>query len=225
MDVSIDYSPAYALATVTLDAGESVKSEAGAMVSMAGAVDLDTDTGGGVLKGLKRMALGGESFFMATYTAQQSGAHVTFAPALPGDVVSLSLRDETVFVQSGSFLAAGPGIDLDTRWGGAKTFFSKEGLFVLKAKGTGVLLLSSYGAIVERTLGAGETYAVDTGHMVSWSEEVAYKVRKIAGWKATLTSGEGFVVDLTGPGSIRYQTRSPQNFVDWLVPKLPTQRS
>jgi len=224
MQIDIEYSPAYAMATTTLDAGESVKSEAGAMVAMSGGVRLETSTGG-IVKGLKRMALGGESFFLTTYTAEQAGAQVAFAPSLPGDVVHQSLAGETMFVQSGSYLASGPGIDVETRWGGAKTFFSREGLFVLKASGTGDLLLSSYGAIHERTLAAGETFTVDTGHMVAWSERVQYSVRKIAGWKATLTSGEGLVVDLTGPGTVYLQTRSPESFIDWLAPKLPTQRS
>jgi uncharacterized protein (TIGR00266 family) len=224
MQIDIEYSPAYAMATTTLDAGESVKSEAGAMVAMSGGVRLETSTGG-IVKGLKRMALGGESFFLTTYTAEQAGAQVAFAPSLPGDVVHQSLAGETMFVQSGSYLASGPGVDVETRWGGAKTFFSREGLFVLKASGTGDLLLSSYGAIHERTLAAGETFTVDTGHMVAWSERVQYSVRKIAGWKATLTSGEGLVVDLTGPGTVYLQTRSPESFIDWLAPKLPTQRS
>lgn len=75
------------------------------------------------------------------------------------------------------------------------------------------------------TLEPGQKFTVDTGHMVGWSEGVDYKVRKVGGWKATFLSGEGLVVDLTGPGRIYLQTRSPDDFVSWLVPKLPTQRS
>ena len=70
-----------------------------------------------------------------------------------------------------------------------------------------------------------QRYTVDTGHMVGWEEGVNYQVRKVGNWKSTLMGGEGLVVDLTGPGRVYVQTRSPENFIDWLVPKLPSQRS
>ena len=63
------------------------------------------------------------------------------------------------------------------------------------------------------------------GYMVGWEEGITYEVKKVGGWKSTMLSGEGLVVNLTGPGRIYLQTRSPNSFIDWLVPKLPTQRS
>ena len=54
---------------------------------------------------------------------------------------------------------------------------------------------------------------------------MSYEVKKVGNWKSTMLGGEGLVVKLTGPGRVYIQTRSPENFVDWLVPKLPTQRS
>ncbi|MBX7250480.1 MAG: AIM24 family protein [Candidatus Promineofilum sp.] len=45
--------------------------------------------------------------------------------------------------------------------------------------------------------------------------------RKIGGLKSTLFSGEGLVVDLTGPGRVLAQTRSTDQFLSWLIPKLP----
>jgi uncharacterized protein (TIGR00266 family) len=178
-----------------------------------------------MLKGLKRSVLGGESFFMNTFTATGPDAHVVVAPALPGDIVTWSLADATVFLQSGSFLASPSSIDIDTKWGGAKTFFSKEGLFLLKCSGTGDLVVSSYGAIHTIDLAAGQSYTVDSGHVVGWDEAVGYEVHKAGNWKSTVLGGEGFVVQLTGPGRVYVQTRSPDDFIDWLVPKLPTQRS
>ena len=41
----------------------------------------------------------------------------------------------------------------------------------------------------------------------------------------TLLSGEGLVATFTGPGTLWLQTRSPADFVGWLIPQLPTQRS
>ena len=225
MQTQIHFSPAFAVALVHLQPGEIVRSEGGAMVSMNDAVEIKTDTQGGLMRGLKRSVLGGESFFMNTFSATGPGAQVSFAPALPGDIVEWNLTGQTVYLQSGSFLASSDGIDVDSKWGGAKTFFSREGLFMLKVQGTGSVLVSSYGAIQPIDLGPGETYTVDTGHMVGWSEGVTYEVKKIGGWKSTLLSGEGLVVRLTGPGRIYLQTRSPESFLAWLVPKLPTKSS
>ena len=79
--------PSFASARVTLAQGESVRAEAGAMLAMSAGVDIDTGTGGGMLKGLRRSVLGGESFFLNTFTATRGEGHVTLAPSLPGDVI------------------------------------------------------------------------------------------------------------------------------------------
>ncbi len=225
MKVTIEYSPAYAIANLGLDAGEALRAEAGAMVAMTSNIGIETKAQGGVLGGLKRSMLGGESFFINTYTAQGGPGEVTVGPSLPGDVVHLALSGQTVFVQSGSYLACGTGIEVDTKWGGAKTFFSSEGLFLLKCSGNGDLIVSSYGAIKQLDLAAGQTYRMDTGHMVAFSEGTGYEVQKVGGWKSTLLSGEGLVVNLTGPGRVWMQTRSPSSLISWLVPQLPTQRA
>jgi uncharacterized protein (TIGR00266 family) len=225
MRIDIDFSPAYAMARVTLDQGESAKGEAGAMMAMTPSVDIATSTHGGIMKGLKRSVLGGESFFMNTFTATGPDAEVIFAPALPGDIIHWQLEGRTVYLQSGSYLASSMGIEIDSKWGGAKTFFSKEGLFMLKCTGSGDLLVSSYGAIVSVDLAPGQTYVVDTGHMVGWQEGVTYEVKKVGNWKSTFLGGEGLVVRLTGPGRVYVQTRSPESFIAWLTPKLPTQRA
>jgi uncharacterized protein (TIGR00266 family) len=222
MRSDIAFSPAFASATVHLDPGESVQAEAGAMLAMTSAVSIKTDTVGGFMKGLKRSVLGGESFFMNTFTADGPDANVVFAPALPGDIVEWHLTGQTVYLVSGSYLASSTAISVDSKWGGAKTFFSSQGLFLLKVGGTGPVLVSSYGAIQSMDLEAGQKYTVDTGHMVGWSEGVGYEVKKFGGWKSTILGGEGLVVVLTGPGRIYLQTRSPEDFLGWLIPKLPS---
>jgi uncharacterized protein (TIGR00266 family) len=221
MRTEISYSPAFAIATVHMDQGEKVQAEAGAMMAMAPTVEIQTSTKGGVLKGLRRSVLGGESFFMNTFTANGPDAHVVVAPSLPGDVITWPLTGNTVFLQSGSYLASPETIDVDSKWGGSKTFFSREGLFMLKCAGTGDLVVSSYGAIHAIDLAAGQQYTVDSGHMVGWEEGVKYEVHKAGNWKSTILGGEGFVVGLTGPGRVYIQTRSQDSFLDWLIPKLP----
>lgn len=221
MDIEILYRPAYSLGVLKLSSDEKVRVEGGAMVSMSRDVTLETEATGGFLKSLARSMLSGESFFQNVYLAPSGGGEVTVAPALPGDLFSLGLENESLMVQSGSYVASELGIELDTKWTGAKTFFASEGLTMLRAFGIGKVLLSSYGAIHEINLEAGETHSVDTGHLVAFTEGMSFKVRKIGGIKSTLFSGEGLVVDLTGPGRVLMQTRSTDAFLTWLIPKLP----
>ena len=223
MKYEVLYGPAYALGVISLDAGEQIQAETGAMVSMSDTIKIETGMKGGLMSGLKRSVLGGESFFINTFTAEQAG-QLTVAPALPGDVLALEVAGKTLFVQSGSFLCATPGVTLDTKWGGGKTFFSREGLFLLKCTGSGTVFLSSYGAIHLVELAQGQKYVVDTGHMVAFDESVQYEVGRAGGWKSTLLGGEGLVCKLTGPGRFYLQTRNPESFLAWLVPKLPGKR-
>jgi len=224
MQTEIQHRPSYSLAVVKLDPGETIRVEAGAMVSMSPGMALETKAAGGLLTSLKRSMLGGESFFMNVYCAPAQGGEITLAPALPGDMVVRELKREALLVQSGSYVASSEGIDIDTKWTGAKTFFAREGLVMLRASGTGPLILSSYGAIHEKELGPGETYTVDTGHLVAFSEGMGFNVRMVGGIKSTLFSGEGLVVDLIGPGKLLMQTRSEDAFLTWLIPKLPKER-
>jgi uncharacterized protein (TIGR00266 family) len=225
MDIDIQYRPSYSLGLVKLAPSEAIFVEGGAMVGMSAGMTLETKAKGGVLKSLARSVLGGESFFVNTYRAPAEGGEILLAPTLPGDMVIRPMQGETLMVQSGSYVASSEGIELDTKWSGAKTFFAREGLFMLRASGSGTLLISSYGAIHEMELASGQSYTVDTGHLVAFSDGMGFKVRRVGGIKSTIFSGEGFVVDLTGPGRLLMQTRSEDSFLSWLIPKLPTQSS
>jgi uncharacterized protein (TIGR00266 family) len=220
MEHGVLYRPSYSLLKMRLERGETVSAEAGAMVSMSSGIEMQTAAKGGLFGALKRSMLGGESFFVNTFRAAEPG-EVTFAPTLPGDIQALELKGQTVYAQSGSYIASSPEIQVDTKWGGAKTFFSREGLFLLQISGTGVVFLASYGAIHEIDLEAGQKYIVDTGHMVAFAEGVGYSVKRVGGLKSTLFSGEGLVCELTGPGKIMIQSRSADAFLSWLIPQIP----
>jgi len=220
MDHEVLYRPSYSLLKIMLGPGETISAEAGAMVSMSSNVEMETSAKGGLFGALKRSMLGGESFFVNTFKATEAG-EVTFAPSLPGDIHALELKGQTVYAQSGAYIASSPQVEVDTKWGGAKTFFSREGLFLLKISGMGQVFLSSYGAIHEIDLEADQKYVVDTGHMVAFDEGIGYSVKRVGGLKSTLFSGEGLVCELTGPGKIMIQSRSADAFLSWLIPKIP----
>ena len=221
MEYEIRNRPSFAAVEVDLNQGETIMAEAGAMVSHEDGIAIETNRGGGgLMKNLKRSVLGGESFFRNTFTADAPGS-VTLAPPLPGDITQYDL-DGTLFVQSGSYLAATPEIDVDTKFGGGRSFFGGEGLFLLELTGTGPVFMSSYGAVEERELAAGERFVVDTGHIVAFEGGVNWDVTKVGGLKSTLFSGEGLVAEFQGPGTVWLQTRSQDAFLSWLIPQLPS---
>jgi uncharacterized protein (TIGR00266 family) len=217
------HQPSFALAVLHLQAEQSIQAEAGAMVSMSGNIELQSQMKGGLLGALKRAA-GGESAFISTFTARGGPGEVTLAPGAPGDIAGIELSGQPFFVQSSSYLAGDASLTVDTKWGGAKTFFSGEGLFVLLVQGQGLLLVSSFGAIHRKRLQPGERYVVDTGHLVAWESSTQYTLRKAAaGFFRSMMSGEGIVAEFTGPGELLIQTRNLAALAGLLKPFFPSQ--
>ena len=207
------YKPNFTLARVLLDPGENVTAEAGAMVSMSADMEMKTKGRGGIGKALLRSMVGGESFFQNTYTAGPNGGEVTLAPTYPGDVIELALDGNAIMAQSGSYIFDYGDVEIDTKFGGGKMFFSGEKLFLLKLSGHGNVFLSAYGAIHMVELGEGEYYKVDTSHIVAFDETATFKVTKAGGMKSLFFSGEGFVCRFSGPGRVWIQSRNPSLFV------------
>jgi uncharacterized protein (TIGR00266 family) len=224
MQHEILYRPAYSLLKVQLAAGEALAAETGAMVSMSGKVQIETAMRGGFLGALKRSVLGGESFFVNTFTAAGAPGEITLAPSLPGDVAHERIENSTFYLQSGAYICGSTTLEIDSGWGGARGFFGGPGLVLLKIRGSGDLFFSCYGALHPVTLAAGEQYIVDTGHLVAFEEGVQYQITKAGNWKSTILGGEGLVCHCTGPGRLFLQSRSEEAFLGWLIPKLP-QRS
>jgi len=222
VSASIEHGSAFALACITLGPEQSIQAESGAMVGMSPNVELISQMKGGLFGALKR-AVVGESMFVSTFTAHGGPGEVLLAPPAPGDVTVLTLQNQTLYIQGSSFLAGATTINIDTKFGGAKSFFSSEGLFLIAATGTGILLLSSFGSIRKKTLRPGEQYVVDTGHIVAFDASVNYTVEKAAkGFFRSMTSGEGLVSRYTGPGDIYIQTRNLEAFASILKPFFPT---
>ena len=219
MRISMEQGPAFTLARVALERGEKVRGESGAMVSMTGAVEIETRMQGGLLSAIARKVLTSESFFQNTFTASRGPGEVTFAPSLPGDIRLREMQGETLILQSGAYLASDPSITIETSWGGARGFFGREGLFLLRATGTGPLLFCSYGAIVEVDV-PPDGYVVDTGHVVAFEPSLRWEVTRVGGIKSTLFSGEGLVSRFEGRGRVWLQTRSFDAFIGTITPYL-----
>lgn len=225
MNVDLRHNPSFAAARITLEPNEEVKAESGAMMATSSGVAIQSSTQGGVLKGLKRSVLGGESLFISSFTAPSSGGWVDVAHHLAGDIVVAEVTpNEPMSVTKGSWLASSAGVELDTRWGGFKNLFGGEGGFLVRATGHGTILLACYGALDTVVLGAGESITLDTGHVVAFGESVSSQIRKVAGGVIqTLKSGEGLVFDFTGPGWVMTQTRNPAALEAWIRQIMPGQ--
>ncbi|GAP21406.1 TIGR00266 family protein [Leptolinea tardivitalis] len=224
MDIDIQFRPSYSLAVVKLAPSERVRADSGAMVSHSAGVEVETKAEGGLLKSLGRAVLGGESFFQNFWKAGPQGGEVTLAPDLPGDITCITMSGTSLLIQSGSYLASEDGIDISGKLSG-KAFLSGEGFSMLEATGSGKILVSSYGAIYEKELSSGERYIVDTTHLVAFDGNIGVTTKSVGGLKSTFLSGEGLVVELTGPGRIYMQTRSPQALISWIIPQVPSKSS
>ena len=224
MEIDVQFRPSYSLAIVKLQPNERIRADSGSMVSFSASLEIETKAEGGFLQSLGRSMLGGESFFQNFWKAGPEGGEVTLAPELPGDIIAIQLSGQPLLIQSGSYLASESGIELTTQLS-SKAFRAGEGISMLQASGSGKLLVSSYGAIHEKTLGAGEKYIVDSAHLVAFDGNMDVQARAVGGMKSTLLSGEGLVVQMTGPGRALIQTRSPQALINWIIPQVPRKSS
>jgi uncharacterized protein (TIGR00266 family) len=220
MQIQVDYRPAHSLARVALQPNESVVAESGAMVGMSTNVQMQTQSGG-LMSGLKRM-FGGESFFRNTFTAQGAPGEVLLAHSLCGDMNVLEMTDAGYYIQSSSFIASTPNVNIETKVGGFKSFFAGEGVFVLKAtcQGPGQVLVGAFGGVQE--LACDGNLVIDTGHLVAWDSTLTYTVGKSgSGWIASFLSGEGLVCHFSGQGRIWIQTRNPSAYGQTIGKLLP----
>ncbi len=230
MNIEIDSRPSYGMAVVRLNQGESIQAEGGSMVAMSGGLDVDTrlnGTGAGWLgwltaafTALVRRFLVGETLFVNHFRANRDGQEVMLAPALVGDVTHLELDGaRRITVQASSYLASTKGIDVELVWGGFSMLFGGEGVFFLRCGGKGDLLINAYGAIEKVEIDG--SYVVDSGHVVAFEGALTHSIRRVGGWKATLLSGEGLVLEFKGTGTVWMQTRNVGSLLGWISPFLP----
>lgn len=199
------------LVEIELDPGEGVRAEAGAMTYMTDGIEMQTSTGGGALKGLKRMVTG-ESFFITNFSNNGKGRHrVAFGAPYPGKIIPLDLTQlgGTFMCQKDSFLCAARGIEIEvafTKKIGAG-LFGGEGFILQKLKGDGLAFVHAGGTIIQQDLAAGASLRVDTGCLVAFAPGVDYDIQFVGGFKNALFGGEGlFMTKLTGPGLVYLQS-------------------
>lgn len=222
MQVDFIHQPGNTAAKVTLQKGEVCTAEAGAMLAMSGNMNITTTTHKraqrGLLKATRRM-LSGESFFVNHFEPTGGEGELWLGTALAGDMMKYELKGESLIVQNSSFLACEHGIDVDLGWQGFKSLFSGESIFWIRLKGTGTVILTSFGAIYPIEVN-GE-HIVDSGHIVAFNESLNFSITKAGkSWLHSVMGGEGLVCKFKGQGTVWCQSHNPYSFGTRLTPEL-----
>lgn len=225
MKYEILYPEAFPIVKFDLKRGEKIKAESDAMIAMSATIDVEGKMDGGILGGLARAVLSGESMFFQELTARRGDGEILIGHQLPGGILDLELDGSYgLMVQKNGFLASTSGIDVSTKAQNImRGLFSGEGFFILHVNGRGVVFISSYGVIHPINLDDGEEFIVDNGHLVAWPDYMEYTIEKASsGWISSMTSGEGLVCRFRGPGIILIQTRNPDSFAQWIRSMVPS---
>ncbi|MDJ0634389.1 MAG: TIGR00266 family protein [Xenococcaceae cyanobacterium MO_188.B29] len=223
MNIELLHQPDSAIARVSLNTGEELVAQAGAMIAMSGSINTSTTLrrgkGGGIMGGLKRM-LAGESLFLSVFRSPTDNNEVWLAPKLLGDLLIYEMKGQDLVVQATSYLACSSAVDIDLGFQGLKSLFSGESIFWLTVSGYGLVLLTSFGGIYEIEVD-GE-YIVDTGHIVAFERSLDFTISKPGNsWIGAFLGGEGFVCRFRGQGKVYCQTHNPGSFGFTVGSKLP----
>ena len=208
---------------VSLSRGESMFTQSGGMFYQTEGIKMDTNTRGGILKGIGRM-FAGESMFMATYTATQD-AKIAFASTVPGSILPVDVSKGSFTIQKGAFLAAESSVDLKTTFNKklGSGFFGGEGFILQELRGNGMAFLEVDGDAIEMDLAPGEVIKIDTGNLVGFENSGRYEVETVKGFGNVFFGGEGlFLTKLTGPGKIVLQTMNMNEFALRVGSYIPT---
>ncbi|MBR3103751.1 MAG: TIGR00266 family protein [Lachnospiraceae bacterium] len=208
----------------TLDAGETMITESGAMSWMTPNMKMETTSNGGVGKMLGRM-FSGESMFQNRYTAQGGEGMIAFASSFPGSIRAFEIAPgQEIVAQKKAFLASSSGVELSV-------FFQKkigsglvggEGFIMQKLSGQGMAFLEFDGFVKEYDLQPGQQMIIDTGYLAAMSTTCQMDVQTVPGLKNAIFGGEGiFNTVITGPGHLWLQTMPVPQLAGALIPYLP----
>ena len=210
---------------MTLQKGETVYTQSGGMAYQTEGIAMNTNTRGGIMKGIGRM-FAGESMFLANYTAEKEGATVAFASTVPGTIVPIDLNSmpNGIILQKGAFLCAENNVNTNSIFTKKLSagFFGGEGFILQKAQGNGMLFIEVDGDVIEKELAPGEILKVDTGNVVAFDPSVSYEVETVKGLGNIFLGGEGlFLTRLVGPGKVLLQSQNFGDFAGRIIARMP----
>lgn len=218
------FGGSFPAAEVTLNQGEQVVTQSGAMAWAENDIQMETNMKGGFLKSIGRM-FSGTSLMFVTHTAQRDNSKITFSSAFPGTIKEFKVdENHEYFAQKSAFLVADTSVNVDAKvndnfWAG---LFGGEGFILQKFSGNGTMLAEIDGSVKEIELKERESIKVETGHVALFESTVKYEVQTVKGFKNIFFGGEGlFLVTLSGPGKVWLQTLTAHDMAEKLIPYLP----
>jgi uncharacterized protein (TIGR00266 family) len=215
----IRHKPSFAAIFFTLQPGDRITAEAGAMTSMSAKLSMKAQLSGGLVQALLKKFFGGESLFVNEFSnATQQPQELVLSQSTVGDIDAVELKGNEICFQPGAYIAHTTGVHMSVQWAGFSSWFSGEGLFKLKLNGNGIVFFGGYGGLTQRRVD-GE-YIVDSGHLVAYDPGIQMKVRLSSGLVGSVTSGEGLVNHLSGQGRIYLQSRSTDGLVRFIRSKI-----
>ena len=212
----------------SLDSGESMFTERGAMSWMSPNMKMTTSTNGGAGKAFGRV-LAGEGLFQNIYTAEGGEGTIAFASSFPGRIMPFQIGfGKEIVVQKTGFLAAETGVTLSVFF--QKKFgaglFGGEGFIMQKLSGEGCAFLEFDGHIVEYDLEPGQQMILDTGYLAAVEATCSIDIQSVPGLKNKVFGGEGFFnTVVTGPGHIWVQTMPISEVAGQIRRFIPTKSS
>jgi uncharacterized protein (TIGR00266 family) len=196
---------------ISLSQGEDATITRGSLLSHNGQVNVDTkmnSNGGGFLAAVGRALSSSEGFWITKITGLTNEAKVTIVPSVPGEVVALPVGDEQWRINDTSFLACDSNVSYHMKKQSfGKALFGTGGFFVMETEGSGEVLVSAFGNLIEVTLDGTSPYIVENSHTVAWSSSLDYTPEAASG-AFGFKSGQGFMNRFEGRGKVLVQTRS-----------------
>ena len=215
MKYHIEKGPSYAVLRATMDRGDRLMAETGAMISRSESVRGDAEIGGGDGIGgmIKSAVSSSKDLVENAFEAEADGAELTLAPDHPGDVFAIDVgQDGPIKVNSGSVLAWEPTVERSSGFTGAGGFFSSGALRLLELSGSGRAFLSAHGSVIKTEVTTDDATVVDTDHLIAWTDGLSISREQDGNIKSAVLGGEGVVSKFSGRGSVWIQTRDPVVF-------------
>jgi len=215
---------------VSLRKGESIFAERDAMVMMDGTLDLSGNMEGGLLAGLARRMVAGESLFTQKIVASRGDGDVLLSQVVPGQMQVLDVGNRQYKLSDGAFVAAETGVDIKVRTqgvGGA-LFGNTGGFFIMETSGVGKVCVGGLGSLFLLNIEHGQNPVIDNGHVVAWDANLVYEMTMatsrsggmLSNLVSSQTSGEGLVMKFSGQGQVLVSSRQRRGFTDWLRQEL-----
>ncbi len=215
------------VAVCTVDAGETLITESGAMSWMSPNMKMETTTGGGIGKMFGRM-VAGENLFQNKYTAQGGEGMIAFSAKTAGSIRAYEISpSRSIVVQKDGFLASTSGVEIAVHYKKklSSSMFGGEGFIMQKISGSGTVLVEMDGYAVDYDLAAGEQMILDTGYLAVMDETCTMEVTTVPGVKNMLLGGEGiFNTVVTGPGRITLQSMPIASLAGAIIPFIPADK-